>query len=55
MDCQSCKSLEPIVGGDVIIYYCHGFEIFFNFEIVSLMGRFCGRHKERSENVNEND
>ena len=27
-DCKSCENLEPIVGGDYVVYYCHSFKVF---------------------------
>jgi len=46
MDCKSCKSLEPVVGGDTIVYFCHAFKIFIDRSALFLIGRFCVEYKE---------
>ena len=46
MDCQSCKHLEPVVGGDKLEYYCHAFKMFIDRSALFMIGRFCVKYKE---------
>ena len=55
MDCQSCRNIEVVVGGDHVIYFCHAFKVFVSRSKLFFFGRFCISYKERRENDNEND
>ena len=50
MDCHSCKHLEPVVGGDHVIYFCHAFKVFVSRSKLFFFGRFCTRHHKEEKN-----
>ena len=51
MNCKSCKHLEPVVGGDKLIYFCNKYKMFIQESALFLIGRFCVSYKERRGNV----